>query len=295
METTNKNIFRRACDKLFGGINMSWLAVIIFAVASAAVTAAVMVIPVFKDTSIRNIGATFEAWILFAVIIMSNCKKPLESALKTFVFFLISQPLIYLFQVPFADLGWGLFNYYYYWFIWTLFTFPMAFVGWFIKKKNWLSLLIFAPVFAALASMGFGFFTATLKNPPKMIIAMIFCFAQILLYIYAFFDDWKKRLVGIAVPVVVVIVLFIMSQTLMQANISRIVSDELPKLSSAAVVELKDDSLATIDFQNHGDDPVMVINANKYGKTELVIKDGKKEYRYNLDIQETEIKLEEIK
>lgn len=29
-------------------------------------------------------------------------KKPLESALKTFVFFLISQPLIYLLQVPFS-------------------------------------------------------------------------------------------------------------------------------------------------------------------------------------------------
>ena len=32
-----------------------------------------------------EIGVTFKAWIFFAVIIMSNCQKPLESALKTFV------------------------------------------------------------------------------------------------------------------------------------------------------------------------------------------------------------------
>ena len=70
--------------------------------------------------------------IFFAVIIMSNCKKPLESALKTFAFFLISQPLIYLLQVPFSPMGWGLFSYYPYWFYWTPATFPMAFVGWFI-------------------------------------------------------------------------------------------------------------------------------------------------------------------
>lgn len=63
------------------------------------------------------------------LIIMANCQKPLESACKTFVFFLISQPLIYLLQVPFSSMGWGLFGYYWNWFIWTLLTFPMAFVG----------------------------------------------------------------------------------------------------------------------------------------------------------------------
>lgn len=77
-----------------------------------------------------------EAWIFFAVIIMANCKKPLESALKTFVFFLISQPLIYLFQVPFSWMGCELFKFYFYWFKVTLCTFPGAFIGWFITKRK---------------------------------------------------------------------------------------------------------------------------------------------------------------
>lgn len=55
-------------------------------------------------------GETLEAWVFFAVIIIANAKSSLDSALKTFVFFLISQPLIYLLQVPFTWQGWGSFS-----------------------------------------------------------------------------------------------------------------------------------------------------------------------------------------
>ena len=115
MSTENNNFLKtlkRITDKIYGGLKMSWFAVILYAVGAAILTAAVLIIPVFKDTSVERIGVHLEAWIFFAVIIMANCKKPLESALKTFVFFLISQPLIYLLQVPFSWQGWGLFAYY---------------------------------------------------------------------------------------------------------------------------------------------------------------------------------------
>ncbi|MBQ5687389.1 MAG: hypothetical protein IIV23_06755, partial [Ruminococcus sp.] len=146
MTTENKNIFRRVTDKVYGGLPMGWPVVILYAVGTALLTTAFLLIPIFENTSFYRVGVTLEAWVFFAVIIMANCKKPLESALKTFVFFLISQPLIYLLQVPFSQMGWGLFMYYRYWFMWTLLTFPMAFVGWYIKKRNWLSLLILLPV-----------------------------------------------------------------------------------------------------------------------------------------------------
>ena len=63
-------------------------------------------------------GVSFESWIFFTVIIMANCyrqedtkdgsffekiRQPLICAAKVFVFFLISQPLIYLFEVPFSE------------------------------------------------------------------------------------------------------------------------------------------------------------------------------------------------
>ena len=81
---------------------MSWKKLIIFAICTAVYTATMAIIPIAKDTSFRDIAATLEWWILFGVIIICNSKSPKDSALKCFIFFLISQPLIYLLQVPFS-------------------------------------------------------------------------------------------------------------------------------------------------------------------------------------------------
>ncbi|MBQ0110502.1 MAG: hypothetical protein KBS41_01045, partial [Oscillospiraceae bacterium] len=83
-------------NKLFGNINMSWLRVIIFALISAVYTALINQVPLLKNTSFTDIAVGFECWVLFAIIIIVNCRKWWEASLKTFVFFLISQPLIYL-------------------------------------------------------------------------------------------------------------------------------------------------------------------------------------------------------
>lgn len=200
---------RRFADKLFGGLKMSWLRVILFAAATAVVTAVFLLVPVFEGTSFERMGVTFEAWIFFAVIIMSNCGKPLESAFKTFVFFLISQPLIYLLQVPFSSQGWGLFGYYRYWFLWTLATFPMAFVGWYIKKKNWLSLLILAPILFLLTNDYVGGFRDAAKHFPRMLVMAVFCLGQVLIYLYAFTEKLWQKLLGFFVPLAVVAVLLL--------------------------------------------------------------------------------------
>lgn len=170
---------------------MSWVKLIIFSVVIAVVTALFLIIPFFGDTSFERVGVHLEAWILFAVIIMSNCKKPLESALKVFVFFLISQPLIYLIQVPFSWMGWDLFSFYSYWFKITLCTFPAAFVGWFITKKNWISALILLPVIAFLGLTTYQCGVECIKSFPHLILATIFCILQIVVYVIVFFPIKK--------------------------------------------------------------------------------------------------------
>ena len=202
---------KKFTDKLFGGLKMSWLNVILFAVATAVYTSAMMIFVRPIDLSFRDIGATFEWWIFFAIIIMTNCKKPLESALKTFVFFLISQPLIYLFQVPFSEMGWGLFGYYRYWFIWTLLTLPMAFVGWYLKKRNWISVLILSPMLLLLAMLGVGFIQSAIKNPPYHLLSGIFCFAQIILYAFALFDKKRDKILTLVIGLLCTIAVLIPS------------------------------------------------------------------------------------
>ena len=233
----SKSPFRKLTDKLFGGIGMTWPKVIIFAVVSAVVTAGILLCPPLIDTSFQEIGVSYEAWILFAIIIMVNCQKPLESALKTFVFFLISQPLIYLIQAPFYEGGLGIFMYYRFWFFMTLLTFPMAFVGWYLKKRNWLSLLILAPMLAGLAIFGLGYAKRAVFCFPDHIIAALFCFGQIVLYLYAFFDDIKMRLVGLAVPVLLIVGILLFSDQV-DTGLGMPL-DELPKLSSSATGSLR--------------------------------------------------------
>ena len=171
MKNSKPNFFRQIADKLLGGLNMSWLTVILFAVGTAVITSVFLIVPLFKNSSFELMGVQYEAWIFFAVIIMANCKKPLESACKTFVFFLISQPLIYLFQVPFSLLGWGLFGYYRFWFILTLLTFPAAFVGWYITRKNWLSVLILAPVLGYLGIIAYDSTLHCFRHFPQLLIS----------------------------------------------------------------------------------------------------------------------------
>ena len=87
--------------KLFGGIDLTWKKVIIGAVVAGVFTALMALIKPLEFTSFNTITVSFEYWILIGIIIIMNSKSNLDSALKCFVFFLISQPLVYLIQVPF--------------------------------------------------------------------------------------------------------------------------------------------------------------------------------------------------
>ena len=277
----NRSFIRRSTDKLFGGIRMTWPKVLIFAVASAILTAAVLIIPIFLNTSIIEIGVSYEAWILFAIIIMVNCDKPIESAVKTFVFFLISQPLIYLLQVPFYEFGFEIMNYYRFWIFPTLLTFPMAFVGWYLKKRSWLSLLILSPMIVLLSLIGAGYAQKAILNFPNHLLAALFCFGQILLYLYVFFDDIKKRLVGLAIPVVVIIVVLLFTPVV-DTGLGWPLSDEIKTLSHEATAELDDTSFGSAQITDF-DDPYIDIRVKKYGETKLRITDQDKTYVYQLE------------
>jgi len=187
--------------KLFGGIDLSWKKLIIFAISIAVYTATMAIIPIAKDTSFSDIAATLEWWILFGVIIICNSKSPKDSALKCFIFFLISQPLIYLLQVPFSWQGWRLFSYYKYWFISTLLTIPMGYIGYYIKKDNIFSIIIILPMLILLAVLGIGFFSSTLENFPHHLLSGIFCFIAIILIILGVLNKRRNIIISFAIIV----------------------------------------------------------------------------------------------
>lgn len=277
---------KKFTDKLFGGLKMSWLNVILFAVATAVYTSAMMIFVRPIDLSFRDIGATFEWWIFFAIIIMTNCKKPLESALKTFVFFLISQPLIYLFQVPFSEMGWGLFGYYRYWFIWTLLTLPMAFVGWYLKKRNWVSVLILSPMILLLASHGVGFIQFAIKNPPYHLLSGIFCFAQIILYAFALFDKKRDKILTLVIGLLCTIAVLIPS-FLTGGNSENIMVVFLEDdVTPSAVITLEDEDFGKTETYFNDETKVVriYVTLDKEKSTILTVKDGDKIYKYRVSV-----------
>lgn len=192
--------------KLFYEKKMTWPRVLIFAAAAAFLTAGLLILPFTAGTSFENIGVTFECWILFALIIILNCEHPLEAAAKTFVFFLLSQPLIYLLQVPFCRLGWEIFDYYRRWFFWTLATFPGAFAAWFIKKQKWFSALILSVATAYLAGQGVYFFQSTAAHFPHQLLSAIFCEVLAFGLCFVLLRGKRERLIALAVTALALLV-----------------------------------------------------------------------------------------
>jgi hypothetical protein len=283
----NENVEKKNwIHKLYGGLNMSWPVVLLYAVFAAALTFSFLMLPVFKDTSFARMGVYLEAWFFFAILLMANCKKPLESALKTFVFFLVSQPLIYLFQVPFNAYGWGIFRFYRYWFILTLLTLPMAYIGWYITKRNWLSVLILAPVLAFLGVTAYDAGTACLRQPPRLLVTALFCILQIVLYVLAFFPDGKKKLIGFAIPIAAaVFMMFFVPQIDIMST--QFLPDD-PVFTEEAVLKAEEGAFAEVSLAGTGEDSRVSIHATSFGSMDFSVQDGDAEYLYTLEIYEDE-------
>ncbi len=183
------------CRKIIKADKISWKAVIISAVVCGVLTGCILNLEsLLINTSIFNIGTCFEFWVFAAMIIILQSKKPLEAALKTFMFFLISQPLVYLVKVPFSELGWGAFKDYPGWFVWTVLTFPGAMIMWFANKKNWLSVFVYMLPILFLSAEFALHFAYFVRNIPYQIFALVFILFQIVLYVLNL-EDKKKRIV----------------------------------------------------------------------------------------------------
>lgn len=178
---------------------MSWTKVIIFAVLIAVFTALMLIIPFAIHTSLANMGTYIESWIIFAIIIVTNCERPLEAGLKTFVFFLISQPLIYLFQVPFSYLGWHIFMFYPQWFYITLLTLPGGYIAWFIKKDNILSSVILSVATIFLIFQGCYFIPSLITNFPKNLLSILFCFVSAFSLIFIVLKNKNNRILSLII------------------------------------------------------------------------------------------------
>jgi len=264
--------------KLFGGIELTWTKTILLAVAAGAYTAVMALLPAAKDTSFADITISFEVWILFGIFLIMNSRSPADAAGKCFVFFLVSQPLVYLIQVPFSTLGWGLFRYYRTWFLWTLCTIPMGFFGYGMKREKWWGLLILTPALLLLGAHYARFFGLTRYWFPRHLLSAAFCCVTMLLYPVCIFENKKLRNTGAAIGALILIGAAAFS--LANPNVYR--TDVLTNGGSAGAVfddtyrvRLADERRGSVAITYNAGVEDYFVHAEfvRGGKTELILED----------------------
>lgn len=193
--------------RLFGELKLSWKRLILFAVIAGVYTGIMAMLPMVQGTSFHDIAMSFEWWVLFGIIIITNSASSKDAALKCFVFFLISQPLVYLVQAPFHPEGLGLFRFYPGWFLWTVLTLPMGYIGWMMKQEKWWALLILAPVLLFVGFHYESFLSSTISFFPKKLLSTVFCAATLILYPLCIFKDKLLKRVGLCIALVILLVM----------------------------------------------------------------------------------------
>ncbi len=191
-------------ERLFGKLKMSWLAVILFAIVAGVYTGTVMLIPALEGTSFQDIGIAYEWWIIFAVIIVVNCKKSWEAMLKCFTFFFISQPVVYAVEVLFGSLPLDKALYYYLgiWLPMIILTLPGGFIAYFCKKQNVFGTIILGLGNTMLTVLGIYYLVETIRRFPYHLLSAVVCFAAIVILSLCIQKKKANRWIAILLPLV---------------------------------------------------------------------------------------------
>lgn len=279
-----------ALRKCFGELNITWPKLIIWAVIAGVYTGVMAMIPAARDTSFADISISFEVWILFGILIIMNSKTAVESALKCFVFFLISQPLVYLTQILIGSADWSLFVYYKGWFIWTLFTIPMGFIGWYIKKEKWWGLVILGAMMVFLGFHYSGFLREAFTYFPHHLLSAIFCAVTLFLYPFAIFRDPKIRKAGLIIALIIFMGFTALSvlgghnyyeTDLMAAG------DGNPEFDESCTAEFTDPSFGDLDirYEEGLEEYMLHVTFKKQGDAQFILTDvNGEEHLYDVKI-----------
>ncbi len=277
-------------------IKLSWKKLIIFAIIIGIYTGIVAMLPFLKDTSFQDISISFERWILIGLLIILNSESPKDSALKCFIFFLISQPIVYLVQIPFSSMGFKLFVYYKYWFIWTILTLPMGYIGYYIKKDNFLSLLVLLPMLIFDGTHLYYFVTKLIYAFPRYLYSTLFCLIALFVYVNYIFKNKKVRLLGNIICIIICITAITLGYKYRHTyNVILKFSSEELYFDDTYDVSFSDDQYGPVDIELYdlGDEKVYIINATfiKSGKTTMILKNDQHQYTFDLIIYDNTYEL----
>ena len=262
--------------KIFGELNITWPKIIIFAILIGIYSGIIAMVPAAKDTSFTDLTVTFEVWILFGILIITNSKSAKDSALKCFVFFLISQPLIYLVQDVINHSKLFL-TYYKNWIPWTIATLPMGYIGYYMKKDKWWGLAILTPILLMLGDHYSKYLANTMFSFPRHILTTIFCISTLIIYPIAIFKNKKIKIIGVIISIAIIIamtILTIMNPPIYKTSLTASDNSETHIIfDNTYKVYFEDESFgdAYIGYEEGIESWVIYTNYKKAGNVTLVL------------------------
>ena len=294
---TTKNDVINDRKGLFGGINLTWPRIIIAAIIIGLYCGFIALIPATLNTSFRDIDISFEVWILFGIIIIMNSKSSKDSALKCFIFFLISQPLIYIVQYVVNHYN-LLMSYYRFWVLPTIACIPMGFIGYYMKKDKWWGLLILVPMMIFLGMHYGGFLKELVFLFPHHLLTTIFCIVTIIIYPLCIFKDQKIRKIGVIAGIIIILFFTIIAIFNPKTYEIDYMGGDNYEVQETDKVYLKDVRFgkAEIKYMDGIDCYASHMTFVRGGKTEFVIvsKDGQKR-EYVIVVETNKYDIEEKK
>lgn len=180
--------------KLFGDIDLTWGKLVVFAAAVGIFTGITEWLPF--TIPVNNFS--FWIWILFCMIIITNSKSPVDSALKSSAFFLISQPLMYLVQVThdLIDLP-SMFTW---WISYILLAALLGYFGHYVKNQNIWSILVLSPIFIFLTGAMLSSLSTAVCDPLRYssLLSAIFDFVTVIIIILVILKKPWLRITAIS-------------------------------------------------------------------------------------------------
>ncbi len=200
MKTSN---LKSKIRHIYGQINMTWLKTVLFAVIAGVYTGLIMLVPALDNTSFQDIGVGYEWWVIFAVIVVVNCKKNWEAMLKCFVFFLLSQPIIFGVEVLFNHITLEqAIHYYRIWLIPTILTLPGGLIAFYCKKQNTAGAIVLGLGNTIQLVLGVSYVVLCVRDFPHHILSVLVCVISVFLMSFAIQKEKKNRIISLVLPVV---------------------------------------------------------------------------------------------
>ena len=292
--------------KLFGETPLSWRFIILFSVAAAVIVAVLNRIPVLADTSFSDPAIWLDTWIVLAIFIIVNCRSWQEAVCKCFVFFLISQPLIYLVEILVDVSFYGFdfaerFNKYfvdYYigsgWLRLTILTVPGALIAYQIKKENVWAALVLSVATGFLAFSGsLGLAKVFTETFPRHLLYYALCLIFAVGLIFIILKTKKQKVLAVLLTILVAAAchLYIFRTETQSAYMhTAVIFDEGVVITDA---EISDENIASISLDEDGS-VLRVKGTGAAGSAEIKCTDSEGNiYIYTATATENDISVEE--